>query len=1568
MADTSRDIRISVRTTRDEGPRKSSERVDELGDHASKTTARLALMSKAGDRTSKSLLKMAGAATAANVAMTGLGNSTKRFDFVMFRVHRAIVSLGGALVKSLVGGLKLATLALGGMSIALVGIHAAFVAGKFLMKAYNVGLQALAATAAGTSVAIGLVATAIREQQAATYAYLGRGHKEFGNGLNQTRMMMRGLQMDTQLAGVGVEALNKAFAEIAKGQAGYTSQSKTLLKGLMDFAAAGQPLEEGVQKAAQLVAVLQDSKKGFGAIQEAAKALGPAMEEAMKKAAKQGIDTREELMAALTSGQLSTLGGVQGQFDAVNNTLIGQLKKYFNLIRGQFADFGQQFLPQAKFALQRIYEIFTRTMQMTSGAVAGWEKRGGFVDALVNATQKVADFYVKLIRDYLPKSEGMFRRLGDWWRNFKSGWREIVDGLRPLVDGARVIEKSFGNAWRPVWKEIKSNTKEFGDTLQNNRSVFEQFGTSLGNTVAKLLEVIRIFQRIITQNMPFISRVLDGITELFSTLGSMFSTLENLPFFSNREAFITLMGLGRGMKTNRGSLVERTQQMNVQANNVSIMGGIKGAMYGAQAGRIGGPKGMAAGGVAGALAGSGLLGQKAQNFVNASGGSAAGQLGIRNIAKSMFGRGPGAAQATPAAATQASDSTLQSTRATSGLSKSTNTATKSLNLFSRSLGGATRALRSGGAIAGGGQVPIAGNSQERAQNATAGRIPRLTGFVGQQFQGHLVPTGQKQNIPVGRIGALRRSFGGMMGASNAYKAQRDAERKGVFGGGMGAIGTSLLLSAVSDRIQNKEIAGGLSLAASAAMFNPKLGAGIAGGTFALRSGNAGLATLGGAGAGAAVGSAFGPIGTLIGAGIGTITGAIMAPINAMRAATAKAKTIIDGFFARTVGEMMVNVALLENAQVLSGRRETTIGRTMRNQAGRYRDLAGIAGRGAAGGGRRARANFAQQVGGGVGAGALAGTVIGGTAGTAAAGAGAIPGAIAGAVTGAVVGGLAGLGTYVVNKIGDAAFSGRRNARTRRERVGAIRELYGAGAIGAEDMRSLTRDGGKTDIEQQKFLEDFQKRIEALAEASEEAGNLVESRAKLISDMTGMAQTEAVRLAQTMGVNLADNTADFRKQLEELGITVVKTSQQLDQAIAQIVANGMSVFDTAIKQQEAPQILDEVMKNFRMDFNQRTVKEITAADAKLLYGTAFEQMTNMYSGDTSKAYFELARQMGSAGGMAFNERNAQGKLNPLGGLGNMMFSGMTGQAIKELMTTSEKGVADLMAGQLAAVLAQGGTRLEAGGMDKVKNAFMNMSIDEQQRFFDTVSSGNLGGTGQSFLQSAGINVSTQGIDEATAAFYIAKDNAEKEAVLLEAQRQVIEDMGKFFSPDADRPEWWTKEALTEVFKAAGIGGDTSSPRGSRIGDTTSSRLSQTLSRHQAMNSMVSGKRMITSSYRTGNLGSINSDHITGRAYDIVGNQLGMYKTIVEKNGGFAEFHGGSINRHLHVVPGNGVSAPMGDTVTPASRSMSPSSGQSSGTKNTSVTINLEVNGIGIKEAIPQIKSELERAMYEMQNRS
>ena len=100
----------------------------------------------------------------------------------------------------------------------------------------------------------------------------------------------------------------------------------------------------------------------------------------------------------------------------------------------------------------------------------------------------------------------------------------------------------------------------------------------------------------------------------------------------------------------------------------------------------------------------------------------------------------------------------------------------------------------------------------------------------------------------------------------------------------------------------------------------------------------------------------------------------------------------------------------------------------------------------------------------------------------------------------------------------------------------------------------------------------------------------------------------------------------------------------------------------------------------------------------------------------------------------------------------------------------------------------------------------------------------------------------------------------------------------------------------------------------IGDSAAPKMAllNTQRVHQMVDGGISGKRTVTSMWRNHSLGSSNSDHVTGRALDVTGQNLGAYATKVKEMGGFAEFHGSGAERHLHVVPPQ---LPVGDRPSP-----------------------------------------------------
>jgi len=153
-----------------------------------------------------------------------------------------------------------------------------------------------------------------------------------------------------------------------------------------------------------------------------------------------------------------------------------------------------------------------------------------------------------------------------------------------------------------------------------------------------------------------------------------------------------------------------------------------------------------------------------------------------------------------------------------------------------------------------------------------------------------------------------------------------------------------------------------------------------------------------------------------------------------------------------------------------------------------------------------------------------------------------------------------------------------------------------------------------------------------------------------------------------------------------------------------------------------------------------------------------------------------------------------------------------------------------------------------------------------------------------------------------------------------------------------------------------GDDTGGSNPFLVGDTTSSRFSRTMSSHNRFDAMVPGKRMVTSGLRNTNLGSMGSDHATGAAYDIVGDNLVSYANNVKTAGGFSEFHGDTASRHLHVVP------PVGDTT--SSRSV----GYDSGSSTNNYSFQIHGDGADPQEIADAVMDRIARADRNRRERS
>ena len=1584
------------------------------------------------DRDSKSKSKSDGLASRVRKTEEKLGkkssdkieNVSRKYKKSFDGYDKMIRNTGGMMMKFLSLSAKAVALDFLVMGAAMIGVHAAFAAGQMLMKGYKNVMSLAAGAMAGFVIAAGTVAAALREQQAAMYAFSAKGvATEFGSGLNQARMQMRALTMDADLASVGVENLAAAYGEISKNGK-FTSASKETLKGLMDFASAGMDMKEGTKAAGSLIATLQDTKKSYSDVVSAGKKFSPQMKKALeeyeKSQGKKG-GTKEALTAAITSGALAKLGGVDGQFAAVSGTLINTLKGQMNMMKGLFGDFGQQFLEPVKKESKEVFEIMRTALFRMSGDIADFGK-SGFIDKISVGAQKLADLAVKLIRDYLPNAIGIFERFGKFWDKFKDGWNGLLDGLRPLIDGAKVLENMIMNVFRPIGDYIKDSFGDFNQLIQDNAVPLEEFGTNIGNLIAKIMEYFGEARKLFFEALPFINKVIKGFTsmiELFTSfLGKFMSLTKALPGgMGGVGSLMMMLGLAKGMKNTKGyfttaqskSGIREVANMDVRAGTIYVNGKPV-AQYG--------PGGR--GGTAGPLTAK-------SNAVNTvpgypRGGPFMGAPGTRGgggggagFASRGGGASPLISKAERAKMRTDFGGSVRRNSGPNGGHLITSGPNKGKEILTQNVRGKNVQYMYGGAGKGAvdasqksltGKIVRSGVRVDGSQRmdgntkivTAAGRIinrrERFARFLG-EGQRHSAAGFGKDGRPktgLDRMLGKNTGFGGFIGRrADAY---RDKQVKNsaylgpmMMGGGKGTpagpSGPPINPSTGKPFGVNTKTHQAWKLSSNAVT-----GAGIGGNSrftgrlekLDKKTGEMKQTRLGKYRQGAFYNNWMSPTSNIGKDGpiqrgkIGTFLQ--NQRVNARNNRASRMGGAIfgnenrKGFQGSAAGSMgtMMGLSMLANSGMVSEKASGFL--SAGAMVGMMNPLAGLA---IGLGGTALTAETAK--GGalsGAGAGAAIGTMINPVIGTA-----------IGAIIGAGVGAIVGRANRIKKekKQSKEAFESVFDNLVTNQLKIAQQEMIASGFMGESALigkhkvinantDALTKKAGSMKPEEfAKYLTENSENLgvgltdeqkKAMAKRPGESVAVLENvgkkqtaqnhlmeiyqkRLKELTAITGKTEQEIEQMAMTTGVDLFDATKDFTKQMEDLGVSTLKTREQLRGLQMDMALKGLEVFQKKVDELKLPEILDEQARAFG-DL-QRSVKGNVNDEQLATFMSDFMPNFLTFAGGGLQGLIEAKAQFGK-GGKAFTQVDAEGNKGNFYGMEEKFTTGATGGLIQEYI---DKGIKDgglAQGANINAQLMKTGVGADAFRIDSTKfaDALQRMEPEkamdlttmlESGKFFAGLDMENL--TEADFrnrLAEMGMDPSTLGITARAKDDELGIIIADLPVELRDTYGEIINMFGTFFDTrDSTKPDWYTVEFAKKIAE----GGDTRSPRGKGIGDTTSSRLSQTLGRHSQMDGMLAGKRTMTSAYRTTGLGSINSDHVTGRAYDLVGANLGAYQRLATANGGFAEFHGYGGTRHLHVVPGGG---PYGDTGYPAKTSTAPAMGAGGGG---GISINMNVTG-------------------------
>jgi hypothetical protein len=602
-------------------------------------------------------------------------------------------------------------------------------------------------------------------------------------------------------------------------------------------------------------------------------------------------------------------------------------------------------------------------------------------------------------------------------------------------------------------------------------------------------------------------------------------------------------------------------------------------------------------------------------------------------------------------------------------------------------------------------------------------------------------------------------------------------------------------------------------------------------------------------------------------------------------------------------------------------------------------------------------------------GALGGAAVG-AALTSFGGPTALVGAAIGAVAGALIGGVTGFmkeGKYKKQAKKAARsfvedYSGIISTALSENNLATARKAFDEFGKNAQKMADLQIKSGTA-------LKEANKQFDVQKDSLEGGIKLMEARFGDLAKASGLTNEQITKLANSAEISLGNGLLSLQDVLAATGIATMRFGDDLKNYLTDAYSEAVSNIRKTLDILNAPKVANEVSRSFREKAIAGTVEQEDRA--ALLEALAQEQLIAS-GGDPLKAFQTLYNNIGFKGAKQFDPTNIglkDGK--PILGVltdtfgtsfSDTLFGGAVdqngvseGQKLVDAFFGAS-GMGGATSGAAAENLVSGlaGIGYEGGSVEEItkmlNNVLTTQGMDPYMKLITSLTSGQFltpEFTSTPMGPSFGTDVETQLANTLGTDF--AK-NLQIQKTNEELLRASIDDLSLGMVKWVDSGDTFTT-AVGKFDTAAQmiideLSGDTASPRRNML---------NTMGKHSAFDAQIAGNRTVTSGFRTNALGSMSSDHAAGRAYDLVGQNLGLYGQAINKAGGFAEFHGNGSARHLHVVPGNG---PVGDTATPymGAPIMAPSSSSNS-------TVNLVINAtpnMDVNALASEVMYQIERA--------
>jgi hypothetical protein len=1441
--------------------------------------ARLAALEKRLKALEQSSKGASGASKSFNNDLDSMSKTSKRLS----GDHDKLAKTGETL-KNMFGRLgkfaKFAGIEFLGFTAALAAMKLALVAGQYAMKGFHALLRGTGAAAGVAIAAIGTVLAAMRELQAATMAPLMGGMKE-------SRSQMNAVYADRRFAMFDAKTMGSIIQSAASQGKTIDAAFRNQLARYADYAMGDPKKLAEIQKT--MIQAEKDKKitaKTYAELQQSAPMLAKAFDEMAggtakgAAAAKAGTVSYQKFFAAVNEGKLKALLPFNGALEQINNTLIGRLKASFRGVKEQLTRLGEPFLKTFQGPINVVErEISTFVLKINGTLQKVFPTLFKIGDSNNNMITRMFDKLANSINANMANITGWgdkIKGMGIAIRNFfggtggalekmTTGWNKLYKSvLKPI---AKVIGENL------VFAMTKFNGLIEGQSLDGFTTAIESFGDILHNVIDGLFQL---------------KAVLAPILQMFLGLGTVVASLTGGPF----KMLLPLLLMGK-MMSGKGK-----------------MGG-KGAAGAAGMGMMGaGPLGMLAMPLMMGMSGFGAKTQAAATSnTNYKANRAAG-AGVLPAALLSGQRGGQFSQ-------NMRSGMGFGTSLITGFSKGANS--KYQEAYSEVESKHKRQFRQ--------------DRQNEFNNYV--KNPALAGMTqGDLTDKHGNMLTKKQLVAKhGNEFGVRDATGLKLSTNEAQRAILDT-MKGDAGSVLHERNDPARQQMIKDeatkagKLQGKEFVknSAKQFGKAAGGMAATVGASMLGAYITKKAGtNQGMAAAGGAlsgaGTGASMGAAFGPWGMAIGALAGGVIGGISGWKNAKKLQEQQAKTSIgnvrkDVFGGKTFNTIEDFDAAREAAagtqtnldQLTAGSRTNLEGRIMEQKfkqtdarAAMQEEFRLYAMK------ETGASNVERQTGGAVDTFKFTGGKFdkrimdsedNRTEDLAAKflkskGA-------SDAVIARMDGKGAGKGGFgVIDYFAGLQFDG--NIEQMTQDLDALKEKYPDVAAATEEYK--------------RALEEIEKKQKAFTENSTLASG--------ITDSLGISMDQVADLFAKTGRSLSETLPgikDFNKLIGMVGDTATR------------VANGAGRLGRALFAQTQSD-MDIAESRSRLETQLQTMfatkGSLSASEGTRVAGETLNEVVNNSMAELSAGNIDFTQLAGADGkdGMLQNQLKAL--------LDQAKKTGVSKTVVSQL-ENSIYGVAD-----------DKGVR--SGGMlDKINNAktdpFARMQFDgkfnkdfEDQMLVASQNAAaamaggasideaiNAGTTDLAkFLQSQGIEVTPETMSKLQT---MLGGTIQNSASAMQTALQV----GGAYAADAIRaaltgapppaPPVTTTPGVPAVpvvpfqgpaygGRPAGYGSTPPVDQGAG-GDTTTSRFSRTLAAHSSFNAMTPGKRLVTSGIRNTNVGSMNSDHITGRAFDLTGDNLVSYSQNVKEAGGFAEFHGGpGEQRHLHVVP------PVGDSSSP-----------------------------------------------------